>query len=93
VNEEQTLFRVIQEALANIARHSHATQASVELTRVDSEILLCVTDNGKGLDIEHVQKGVGLNSMLERLTQIGATFQVQSEKSGGTQITAKLRRT
>lgn len=91
VNEQQTLFRVIQEALSNIARHSHATRASVELTRVDSEILLCIADNGKGLDIQHVQKGIGLDSMRERLTQIGATFQVHGDKDGGTQITAKLR--
>ena len=92
VNEEQTLFRVIQEALSNIARHSLATQVVVELQHEDSEILLCVADNGKGLDMEHVQKGVGLDSMRERLTQIGASFQVQSERDGGTQITAKLRR-
>ena len=92
VHEEQTLFRVIQEALSNVARHSHATSTSVELLHVDSEILLCVADNGKGLDVEHVQKGVGLDSMRERLAQIGATFHVLSEKDGGTQITAKLRR-
>jgi len=92
VNVEQALFRVIQEALSNIARHSHATEAGVELVQVDSDILLCVWDNGKGLDMEHAQKGVGLNSMRERLTQIGATFHVQSEKDGGTQITAKWRR-
>lgn len=92
VNEEQTLFRVIQEALSNVARHSHATHVTIELLHVDSEILLCVADNGKGLDMEHVQKGVGLDSMRERLTQIGATFHVESEKDGGTQITSKLRR-
>jgi len=92
LNEEQALFRVIQEALSNIARHSHATEAVVELIEVDSEILLCVADNGIGLDRGHLQKGVGLNSMRERLTQIGATFHVQSEKDSGTQITAKLRR-
>lgn len=92
VNEEQTLFRVIQEALSNVARHSHATHVTIELLHVDSEILLCVADNGKGLDMEHAQKGVGLDSMRERLTQIGATFHVESEKDGGTQITSKLRR-
>ena len=42
---EQALFRVVQEALANIARHSQATQVSVELIHVDSEILLCIADN------------------------------------------------
>lgn len=93
VHEEQTLFRVIQEALANVARHSQATHVLVELLYADSYVLLCVSDNGKGLDMEHVQKGVGLDSMRERLTQIGATFHVLGEKDGGTQITAKLKRT
>jgi len=92
VNEEQALFRVIQEALSNIARHSHAAKALVELVQVDSDILLCVADTGQGFDTNLVQMNVGLHSMQERLTQIGATFHVQSEKGGGTQITAKLRR-
>ncbi len=92
VNEEQTFFRVIQEALSNVARHSQATRVSIELIYADSRILLCVTDNGTGLDMEQVQKGVGLDSMRERLAQIGATFDVQSEKEAGTQITARLMR-
>ena len=66
---------------------------TVELLHMDSEILLCVADNGKGLDVEHVQKGVGLDSMRERLMQIGATFHVLSEKDSGTQITSRLKRT
>ena len=89
---EQALFRVVQEALANVARHSQATQVSVELIHVDSEILLCIADNGKGFDMERLQKGIGLRSMQERLAQIGATFKVMSEKDRGTQITARLRR-
>jgi NarL family two-component system sensor histidine kinase LiaS len=93
VNEEQALFRVIQEALSNIAWHSHAAHASVELVQMDSDILLCITDTGRGFDTNHAQMGIGLHSMQERLTQIGASFLVQSEKGHGTQITAKLRRT
>jgi len=92
VDEEQAFFRVIQEALSNVARHSQSTHVGLELLYEDSHILFCIVDNGKGLDLEDVQKGVGLNSMQERLTQIGATFHMQSEKGGGTQITAKLRR-
>jgi signal transduction histidine kinase len=62
------------------------------LINEDSHILFCIADNGKGFDTEHSQMGVGLHSMQERLTQIGATFHLQSEKDGGTQITAKLGR-
>jgi signal transduction histidine kinase len=92
VNEEQVFFRVVQEALSNVARHSQATHVTLELIHEDSHVLFCIADNGKGFDAEHVQMGVGLHSMQERLTQIGATFHLQSEKDGGTQITAKLGR-
>lgn len=92
VNEEQAFFRVIQEALSNIARHSHAKQAMVELIQEESDILLCIADTGEGFDINHQPMGVGLLSMQERLTQIGASFLVRSEQGHGTQITVKLRR-
>jgi signal transduction histidine kinase len=92
VNEEQVLFRVIQEALSNIARHSQAPQARVELVQIDSEISLCIADTGRGFDANSEQMGVGLHSMQERLSQIGASFLVQSNVGGGTQITATLRR-
>jgi signal transduction histidine kinase len=91
-NEEQALFRVIQEAFSNIARHSHAANAIVELIQVDSDILLCIADTGQGFDTNLVPMGVGLHSMRERLMQIGGTFHLLSGKDVGTQITAKLRR-
>ena len=93
VDEEQVFFRVVQEALSNIVRHSQAAQVTVELKQVDSDILLCIADRGKGFDTNLARMGVGLQSMRERLAQIGATFLVQSETGRGTQITAKLRRT
>src|SRR5688572_156101 len=92
VNEEQVFFRVIQESLSNIARHSQATQVGIELLYEDSHILFCIVDNGKGFDPEQVPSGVGLQSMHERLSQIGVTFNLMSRKDAGTQITAKLRR-
>jgi signal transduction histidine kinase len=92
VSEEQAFFRVVQEALSNIARHSQATQVTVELTQADSDILFCIADTGNGFDTSLVPRGVGLDSMRERLTQIGASFQVQSEVGRGTQIISRLRR-
>jgi len=92
VNEEQAFFRVVQEALSNIARHSQATQVTMELRQVDSDVLFCITDTGKGFDSKLIKMGVGLDSMRERLAQIGASFHVQSEIGSGTQITSTLRR-
>ena len=89
---EQTLFRVVQEALANVVRHSHATKVTLELTEHEGDVLLCIADNGAGFAAEHAQQGVGLHSMQERLAQLGGTLQVTSQKDAGTQITARLRR-
>lgn len=91
--EEDAFFRVVQEALSNILRHGQATQVRVELIKVNSDVLFCIVDTGKGFDMDHAPLGVGLQSMRERLGQIGATFQVQSQPGHGTQITSTLRRT
>jgi signal transduction histidine kinase len=90
--EEDAFFRVVQEALSNILRHGQATQVRVELIKVDSDVLFSIVDTGKGFDMDHAPLGVGLQSMRERLAQIGATFQVQSEPGHGTQITSTLKR-
>jgi signal transduction histidine kinase len=90
-NVEQALFRVVQEAFANIARHSRATKVVVELVRDAAGTVLCIRDNGAGFDTDDVQSGVGLHSMQERLTQLGGTLQVASQNGAGTQITARLR--
>jgi signal transduction histidine kinase len=57
-----------------------------------TDIRFCIADTGKGFDMNDAQMGVGLQSMRERLAQIGATFQVHSEPGHGTQITSTLRR-
>jgi signal transduction histidine kinase len=89
---EQMLFRVGQEALSNVARHSDATKAMITLEEEGSEIVLFIEDNGKGIDDERLQKGVGLDSMEERMSQIGGTLQVSGRKDGGTRVAARLRR-
>jgi signal transduction histidine kinase len=89
---EATLFRVAQEALSNVARHSRATNVSIELTREGPDVSLCIADNGEGFDVQHVRMGVGLHSMRERLAELGGSFCISSQKNhSGTQITAKLR--
>jgi NarL family two-component system sensor histidine kinase LiaS len=89
---EDTLFRVVQEALANVARHSQARHVSVELAQQGDEIALVIEDDGAGFDMGRVEKGVGLDSMRERLEAIGGRLDISSQASGGTKVMATMRR-
>lgn len=91
-----SLFRVIQEALTNIHRHSESSAATVRLKRQDDLLQLEVADEGRGLPrelIEHIDQlgafGVGLAGMKERIESLGGTLRIESG-SGGTRLTATL---
>jgi len=75
---EEALFRVTQEALANVARHSDATRADVILSYDDGTVTLTITDDGCGFDAAAVRgKGLGLRSMRERVEAIGGAWHVE----------------
>ena len=88
---EQTLFRVLQEALANVARHSKANKVIVSLKSEKEDIELMIEDNGVGFDAKQIAKGIGLDSMQERLIAVNGKVDVVSEKSKGTRVIAKVR--
>ena len=89
---DETLFRVAQEALANVARHSNARHVSVEVANKEDEIVLRVEDDGDGFELGQVEKGVGIDSMRERLEAIGGRLSISSGSSHGTQVIAVVRR-
>jgi signal transduction histidine kinase len=89
---EQALFRVLQEALANTARHSQAREVWVSLRSDREHLALTVKDNGIGYQAGHVKKGIGLDSMKERLAAVNGTLDIASLPSQGMCITAKVRR-
>jgi len=90
-NTEQALFRVLQEALSNTARHSKADKVVVELNTENDMVILTIQDNGIGFDTNEVTKGIGLDSMQERLIAVNGKVDVISEKNKGTQVNAKVR--
>jgi len=92
VQSEQALFRVLQEALANVARHSKADKVMVELKSDENAVTLTIEDNGIGFNTEQIAKGIGLDSMQERLIAVNGKIDVVSEKSKGTRVIAKVRR-
>lgn len=92
---ETTIFRIIQESLTNVHRHSGSTTAEVHLTRERGRITVKICDNGKGLESRDyrfsgsVTPGVGIQGMRERVRQLGGQFEIRSGETG-TSITAML---
>jgi len=88
-NLEITLFRVVQECLTNIHRHSGSNTAAIRVSRSENEVRLEVRDAGKGIPVEAQTSlssgklsGVGLRGMHERLRQMGGHLDVQSNGNG-----------
>lgn len=84
---ETCLALALREAITNIQRHAHATQASAELM-VDAEVVqLCVRDNGHGVS---GREGNGLCGMRERVAALGGGLRIESPPAGGTLLTLRL---
>jgi signal transduction histidine kinase len=83
------VYRVVQEALHNCARHAAARSVQIRVHQEPGRILLSIQDDGKGFDAQHV-RGLGLVGMEERVNHLGGTFQVRSEPGRGTLLTAEL---
>ena len=89
--EAVTIFRIAQEALHNMRKHSHATQATLSLARTASGVELKVDDNGIGFVPSEVKaRSYGLRNMRERLVLVGGSLEIQSIPNGGTSIVARV---
>jgi NarL family two-component system sensor histidine kinase LiaS len=87
---KQTLLRILQESLANIARHSEASHVHVILRENVDEVMLVVKDNGVGFNSDTVTSGVGLHSIRERVDSLDGTLVISSRKGDGTSITVRI---
>src|SRR5579883_399148 len=88
---EVALFRVVQEALTNVAKHANAGHARVELRRSPESIELLVEDDGKGFDPDQVNSDrLGLFGMQERVTLLGGALHINSSKGRGTRLSASV---
>ena len=89
---ETALFRIVQESLANIQRHSGAQTAKIQLRGDSARVSLEVTDRGRGMDKKAIERGngsgtrlgVGILGMRERMTQLGGKLEIESSSSGTT---------
>lgn len=85
---ETILYRIIQEALANVVKHAHATRLDVYLKQQDNELMLILEDNGVGFDYKTItsEKSFGLSGMQERTEMIAGKFSMEATKGNGTAI-------
>ncbi|MFQ5873696.1 MAG: PAS domain S-box protein [Dehalococcoidia bacterium] len=87
---ERELFRIVQEALNNIAKHSQASSAAVDLAIHPSFLRLRVEDNGIGFDTSKSRSGLGLSNMRERAESLHGWLTIESTQGKGTRITVEV---
>lgn len=89
---ETSFFRIVQECVNNLLKHSEARNASVIISRSGMKITAVISDDGRGFDYDSVHEGgsnagLGLSSMSERARMIGGTLSIQSQMGRGTTVT------
>lgn len=91
---ETALYRIVQEALTNIAKHALASRAHVHLECRPSSIVTTIEDDGQGFDLEatDVRGGVGLLGMRERVALLGGSLSIDSQPGRGTRLTLEIPR-
>lgn len=88
---EQPIFRILQEAFNNIAKHSEATQITIDLSATNNQLSLLIHDNGVGFNHADAEgDGIGLQSMQERITQINGKLKIKSSPENGTTVSAEV---
>lgn len=96
-DSEVIFYRIIQECVNNIVKHSKATEAKIEIQRNERDILIKISDNGQGFVSKedkaispHTKGGFGLIGMAERVRMINGTHNIESSPGNGTTITVKI---
>jgi signal transduction histidine kinase len=86
----ESLYRVAQEALHNVARHARATRVDIQLRCLPEQATLVIRDNGAGFDTTQSRRGLGLGNMQDRMMAIGGRLRIDSEVGAGTQVRAEV---
>jgi PAS domain S-box-containing protein len=94
-DKRTVLYRIVQEALTNVARHAQASRAEVKIQKLGGAICMEIEDDGKGFQTERVlqakaRKRLGLLGMRERVEMVGGTFSIESIPGKGTTVHAEI---
>lgn len=89
---QEALFRVAQEALANIGRHARAHRVTLTLRDTDGALTLTIADDGAGFDPIHAPRGMGIENMQARAAELGGRLEITSTPGRGTTIVFSVPR-
>ena len=85
------IYRIVQEAVSNVIRHSGATAMTINYSRSDRRLKVSVIDNGHGVRRHHGKVGgIGMSSMRSRAAYIGAILRIATPATGGTRVELSL---
>lgn len=85
--EEVNLYRIVQECLTNILKHAEATRVELDMLKINpGTVLIRISDNGKGFDVNRVSSGFGLTTIHDRAAMLNARLMINSEIGSGTRI-------
>jgi len=84
------LYRIVQEALTNVAKHASAGSVEITLSGNEQEVCLSIRDNGCGFDVAGTPRGMGIAGMEERIRALGGSFHLTSANTIGTDIQARV---
>ncbi len=87
---EIAAYRVVQEALTNLARYARVTSGVVQLFAVDDSLFISIRDDGVGMDLASIEAGSGIGGMRERIEFLGGSFEFESHPGDGVRITVEL---
>lgn len=85
-----SVLRIVQEATTNALKHAEASKITISLLKQEQEVHLNFHDDGRGFDPENATSGMGLRGMRERTAYLGGTFQLESGRGHGTEITIAI---
>jgi two-component system sensor histidine kinase UhpB len=92
-NVEVALYRVVQEALTNVAKHSVATSVRISMGCEDGWVVVTIRDNGQGFNMDEIMKlkerGLGIFGMRERMSTVGGGLEINTTPGQGTEVVAK----
>jgi len=87
---ETAVYFCCLEALQNVAKYAHASQAVIRLSEQDGYLTFAVEDDGDGFDRERTSLGTGVQGMIDRVEAVGGTLEIRSEAGKGTIVTGRI---
>lgn len=84
---KMTLFRIVQEQLNNILKHAHATEVVIELKENGDQLVLSISDNGKGFNVREKRNGIGISNIINRAELFNGRVEIESSPGNGCRMT------